>query len=646
MNARFTGLAVSILIAAAAAPLVAQKTDAGGGQQRAAKKISTAAAPLAEQFGERARQMISNTADESLKWDDRITAVRVMSRAADLLWVDDPERARRWLRRAWEVTGGVSVADAGGGMNRLRGQSPRSTLYTTVLLVAQRHDPELANQFIGKLADEKEKSAEESRRGVFDDRTARSEQLLNLALAVADENPTLAANIAEQSLVDGISFQLQLVLLILHRRDPKAANRLFDAALDHLSTAFAHASEGQAIASYLFTPGRVTGTGQGNGTSLAVVADGAALKMTPAQADPARARQFLKIMHRVLLNLPAPSSTPNPTIYAQEIATLVGSLRGGFSLYAPDLLPSVEHRMADFIPDLRPATGASSSSPRAENMRINSNSNDEQEINKLYLEALEEAADKETDLIARKLAYVRVALMTKPEDLARGQRIATKIDDAELRKQVISFLIYRTALHALEKDQIEKAVELASAALPLPQAIVLITAAQRLTGERSGKNVSKSTGSDLHALELLSEAERLLKREDKFNDTLRVRLGLVAALAAIDATRALAAWTDLIDAINQASSFDPVETSAPRLTNLQGFSTQLLLPRIPHGYGLKDAVTPLARADFESSVSIASKLTVPSVRGLCMMEIAQSILEAKPEAIRRLKTEPIVKSRN
>jgi hypothetical protein len=54
---------------------------------------------------------------------------------------------------------------------------------------------------------------------LFDDRTAGGEQLLNIALATLEIDPALAASFAERSLADGISFQLQRLLLSLRGRD-------------------------------------------------------------------------------------------------------------------------------------------------------------------------------------------------------------------------------------------------------------------------------------------------------------------------------------------------------------------------------------------------------------------------------------------
>ncbi|MGB8508089.1 MAG: hypothetical protein WCD76_06780 [Pyrinomonadaceae bacterium] len=596
----------------------------------------------------RARDLAASTADEAPKWDDRQAAVRVLSQAADLLWNDRPDRSRAWLTRAWELANDVTGENADEATRRYRSNSPQASARATVLAVAGRRDKQFADHLLEQLTDEKEQSRHDSRRGIFDDRTARAEQLLNMALATVESNPAVAASLAERSLADGISFQLQSLLLALRGRDEAAANRVLDAALIRLATGFGHPSEGQVIASYLFTPGRIFGAGSGNTMAMAVGTQTPVSQKTPAEADPARTRRFLSIMQQVLLSMPAPSSTANPSQSAQEFVTLAGSLASGFKLYAPELWMPVEQRMAQVIPDLAPAR-ADNRLPSTVREKLQSGraaGADEKELHKLYVDGLEEAAGEETDAIARKLAYVQAALATTPEELERGREIAAKIDEAELHEQVVSFLVYRAALLALEKGLFDEAIDMAAEVKPVQHAIVLITVAQRMGADRSIKNEMQSVNRKLRALNLLSDAEKLLKRDDLPGEALRVRLGLVAAFAPIDSMRALEAFNGVVAAINKLDSFDPADNSAPRLAGLDGFSAQSLLPVIRSGYGFKDAVRPLALADFESSVIVAAKLNVPAVRGVCMMEIAQAILGSKMDKPPMPSPTPSVKPRS
>jgi hypothetical protein len=326
----------------------------------------------------------------------------------------------------------------------------------------------------------------------------------------------------------------------------------------------------------------------------------------------------------------------------QEFATLAGSLSGGFKLYVPELWLPIAQRLTQVAADLKQPGPDDRLSPTLRD-KLSTAGADEKELNRLYLDGLQEAAEKETDPIARKFAYVQAALATGPEELGRGRRIADKIDEKELRERVVSFLVYRAALFELERGQIAEAVNLAAETAPMQRAVVLITAAQRRAAARNEGDEAQTLGRKLWALELLYEAEKLLGRDDLPRDALRVRIGLVAALAQFDTIRALEVFNSVVAAINKTDSFDPADSNAPRTAGLDGFSAQSLLPRVREGYGLKDALGPLARADFEASVTAANKLTTPAIRGTALLEIAKTVLA--PTTDRRATTRPVGSSK-
>lgn len=579
------------------------------------------------QLRSRAQDLAAATAEEALKWEDKASAVRVISQAADLLWDEYPERCRAWLASAWELTAAVSAKDADESVRRFRSTSPRSAARTAVLGVAQKHDRQFADGLLARLDEEKDQDAESLRQGVFDDRTARSEQLLNLALAYAENDPATSAELAEKSLADGVSFQLQALLLALRGRDEAAAGRVFDSALRRLAASFTHPSEGQVLASYLFTPGRVLSPGSGSKMLMAVGTQVNTPRRVPAEDNPARTRQFLTVMQGVLLSSPGAGATADPIRTAQEYASLYGSLANAYARYAPDLWPPIERHLTLLTMGLNKGgmdTHLSSSSVEKLTGAA-PGEKDSKEVERLYQEGLEKQAERESDPTARRLAYVRAALATKPEDLERGRRLAGKIDEGDLRGRLVSFLVYRTALARLQEGGIDDAVRLAAEAAPLPRAIICITAAQRLAGAGQGEVTARGGNKKQSALELLSAAEDILSQEGLPDEARRVRLGLVASLAPLDPGRALESFRRAVAAINDGAPFDFSDTSAPRIADLAGASDSLL-PRIRIGYGLKDAVAPLSRADLENTVAAAAGLKEPAARGTCMLEIARSIL--------------------
>jgi hypothetical protein len=579
----------------------------------------------------RARDLAASTADESLKWNDTQAAIRVLAQAADLLWTNDPERSKAWLMHAWEITGVVANEDANNATRKYRSNSPQARARAVVLAVAEKHDQSLASRLLAQLNEQTEQVKYDSRRGIFDDRTARSEQLLNISLALVESDPAMAAQLAEQSLVDGVSFQLQGLLLALRERDRAAADHVFDRALNRLVAGFTHPSEGLVLASYLFTPGRILGASDEHTTAMAIGTRLPVPQRTPAQDDPARARRFLTIIQRGLLSLPLPSMTANPSQSAQDFMMLSGSLEREYNLYAPDLWMPIQQHMTQIIPALLPSVDHRIPSSVREKLKTaNAAGRDEREFNRLYVDGLEEAAEKEPDPAARKLAFVEAALATTPEDLERGRGLAARITEDGLREQVITLLVYRVALLSLDKGRLDEAVKLSAEVKPLQRAVIFITVAQREGAKCSNTVEMQFNRHCSRALDLLSEAEKVLERNSSANTVARARLGLVTALTPLNATRALESFNAAVPAINDDSSFNPEDASAPWLMTLDD-SSDLLLPRPRGGYGLKDAVAPLARIDFDGTILAAARLSNPALRGTCMIEIARSILSQKSD---------------
>jgi hypothetical protein len=306
----------------------------------------------------------------------------------------------------------------------------------------------------------------------------------------------------------------------------------------------------------------------------------------------------------------------------------VRSLSGAYGKYAPDLWVPLAQRMAQFAPDaatVRRSTASDSEAARA------ASGLSEAARHLRYIDDLEEAADDETDPVSRKLAYLKAALNTNVSELERGRKIASKIEERELREQVISFLSYRAALGALDKKRAEEAVALAADAGPLQRAVILISAAQAIAAERpKGETEWQAGGRSLRVLELLTEADKIMKREDDSSvDALRVRLGLVASLAQADPVRAYGSMGEVVNLVNRMKSFDFMETTVPRLPGLGDETAELLLPQIGGGYGITDAFASLARADFPGSVQMANRLNAPAGRGIVLLEIGSSILNPK-----------------
>jgi hypothetical protein len=561
--------------------------------------------------------LIEQTAIEASLWDDREAAVSAMSEAADVLW-NERQQARVWLKKAWDLIDTIPDKGNSGALQQFWRGSSRSQLRSRVLLVAHKHDSKLADSFLKSL--ENLKTEREEDKGLFDDRTARSEQLLQLAMAAMDTSPGLAESLAERSLQDGISFNLQTVLLSLRNQDPGLANRLFDAAVLRLTNSPSAFSEGQILASYMFRPGQIM-TRLPDGTMGVGVIQGQMPSQTPAQSDPARARQFLTAAHALLIFSSLPSEQQSPVI--GEFMMFANSLAEPFNIYAPELWPAVANRAARFVSK----ESRLASAPERIEVRKNASAD---EVIRLRVDALEKEAEREADPVTRKLKFAKAALATAPLEFERGKRIVERIDDdKELVEEVTAFLFYRAALTFLAANEVDKAE---ATALRTPQSlersVASIAVARRFAAlSRSTEQKMEAESNRQRALTLLFDAENSLKRESASTSVAKVRLGKVAISQLVDVDQATADLEQAIAVVNRLDKFDPNDNSAPRL-GVDGFGTsQFTVPRLEFGFGFSSALKNLVAEDFDRTSSVLDNLVSPSIRGACRIELAKQVLQ-------------------
>src|SRR5687767_13271250 len=208
-----------------------------------------------QQLLKRIIELLDSTAHEAKKWDDKQVAARTLAQIADLIWDHNGENAREYLKGAWSAA--AKVEEPKRERSRVVNPSVRNAVRRDVLIVARKRAPEFAATWLEEMVEES-KSAEKTDRGTFDDRSARSAVLLQMANQLLADNPKGAAELLIESLRDGISFNLQTALLRLQEKDVSLSESVFRAAVARLRTAgMSDPNELLTLYAYLYTPGRV-----------------------------------------------------------------------------------------------------------------------------------------------------------------------------------------------------------------------------------------------------------------------------------------------------------------------------------------------------------------------------------------------------
>lgn len=572
--------------------------------------------------------LVQSTATEAPLWGDKKMAVVVLTDSADLLWDETPGQGEKWLTRAWTMTDQVSESTRNEKLKEFFTHSEKSDLRTLVLSVARKHDVQLAENFLKELY--RKEPDEKKDRGAFDDKTARSEQLLSLALRAVDVNPDLALSLAQRSLVDGLSYSLQNVLTSLRSKNTEMANRLFDSSLARFSSSEPDPSEAEVLAGYLFQSGFTFST---NSTGQMILAVNPAHQNLPAVApnEPQRARNFLIAVYQLLLARPISLAAPEGKQRGQRLLVLGQRLAGFYDTFAPEFAQPTQGFLAQLQRQLLPdgeASASTGTNPSATTSETTTKSLTKEEGYEKRLTQLEDKADREQNSIARKLAYVQVALTTKPEDYKRATRIAEKIDDDELRADAVSFVRYRAALFFVEKDEIEKAIEITPTISDAARrAVVRIAIAQRLLSSRTDKKEPGDLGfAQQRAFDSLNDIERDLKNEEPSVNAAKILLGRTAVLAKLDKDQALASLEQTVQMINKLAKFDLRDGAAPNL-GMGAFTSSgatVAGPRI--GFDFRSAIDPLIMAEFGQVSAAAQRLTPKELSGVARLEAAKLYL--------------------
>lgn len=580
--------------------------------------------------------MVKRSAEDAPLWNNKKAAVQVLADAADLLWDETPGQGAKWLTKAWELIEQVPAAPKNESLKEFLTTSEQTALRTLVLTVARKHDADLAEKFLKQLS--QKQSDEKKERGAFDDRTARSEQLLQMAQQAVDSNPEVAFSLAERSLADGISYTLQNVLTSLRKKNVELANRLFDLALARFSSNRSDPSEAQVLAGYLFQSGFTFSTNSSGQTILAL---NPAQQNLPrvAASEPQRARSFLTAVYEVLLSQPLALDSPEGRQRGQQILLLGNRLAGPYRTFAPDLAQPARGFLAQLQRQLSPDGETVNVSDTTRNDATSGNTTKPLTKEELYeqrISELEEKAEKQSNPIAKKLAYVEAALATKPEDYNRGRRIAEKIDDdKDLRADVVSFLLYRGALFLVEKAEIEKAAELAPQISDLlRRAVVEIAIAQHLLSSKPDKSQPEesTTLARQRAFDLLGDVDRDLKKAEPSASAARILLARTALLAKLDENQALISLANAVQMINKLDNFDLRDASAPNLGLGTSAASGATVARPRLGFDFRSAIDPLVTTSFEQVVAVAESFTAKEIRGAGCLEVAKLYLRKSSDS--------------
>ena len=571
--------------------------------------------PQEVQLLKRIVDVLDSTADEAKKWDDKAVAARTQAQIADLIWDANPENALEYLKAAWATASRVEEPKQ--DRSTFVNPSIRNAVRRDVLLVARKRAPELAAAWLEELVEDS-KSSEKKDRGTFDDRSARSAVLLQMANEVVAENPQAAANLLVESLRDGISFNFQTILVRIHEKNAALAESVFRAALKRLgSVGLSDPNELLVLYSYLYTPGRVYGANTSDSRNRVQIAvGGSGVSVPAARQNPALALEFLNLASDLLLSAPITPSD-NPQLAARSLVSVIGVLLRVVNEQLPDKAALLRARAQQLDAE---AQFSSVPAPRKPDMPEVRPGESKESFAERRVDLLEETAARGRDVLTRDIGYAAAAVATNVERYERGLTLAGKIDDKNLREGVRSWLIYRAVLHLIATGDLDEAQRLnLKNDDAIPRAVCYVVGAQRLV----------NGGDKTRAGEWLREAGAIVKRSESNESVTRIALGIVSTYGRFDTQSALEWLVFAVKLMRTAAPASLNDDRAPALKRISGVTPVIDVSSTTRGFSLQSAVAALPREQFEQVLYILNDITPREARGIAVLTLSSTYLKTR-----------------
>lgn len=557
--------------------------------------------------------LLNSTANEAKKWDDKRVAARTQAQIADLMWDANRENAITYLKDAWSTA--AKVEEPKRDFSTFVNPSVRNAVRREVLLVARKRAPELAAVWLDEMAEET-MSTESKHRGTFDDKTARSAVLLQMADELVADDPHAAAQLLIESLRDGISFNFQTTLIRIQQKDPALAETVFRAALARLKTAgMIDTNEILTLYAYLYTPGRVFGANTSdNRNRVQLAIGGPRVAVAAATQNPTMAVEFLEVASDLLLSTPLPDGN-SAQVAARSLVSAIGMLLREVTPFLPEKAALLRARAQQLdseaafsstpiqrrpdVPDVRPGETKESFADRR-------------------VDLLEETAAKGRDRLTRDIGYATAATATSVEGYERGLSLAGKIDDKNMRDGVRQWLLYRAALHHIASGNLDEAHRLNlkndDAA---QQAVCFVAGAQRLVQDKDNNR----------AAEWLREAETIVKRSEPNENMARIVLGIVSTYGRFDTQSSLDWLVHAVKLLRKTPPRSLDDDKAPALRRISGITPVTDLNSKTTGFSLHSAVGVFPPDQFEQVLYILNDMTPREARGIAVLTLCKNFLK-------------------
>jgi hypothetical protein len=570
----------------------------------------------------KARSLLVSLSTDARAFRDQTLRARSLARIADALWRVDTEQGRLLFRKAWEA---AETADQESD-KKLQEEIAKQRALTgggyaislppnvrqEVLRLAARHDRVLGEEFLEKLKAQKLEAANSATTTkpnpnrlseVMSQRIGVAQQLLHIGeteRALEFAEPALAL-VTTQS----INF-----LSDVRDKNPEAADKRYAVLLASAgNNPQSDANTASLLASYIFTPHLLV-TFSGGGTSTSQSSD----TITPAVVSPELRNAFYQVAGSILLRPLPPAGQPDQTSAGVDGKYLV--IKRMLPFFEQGAPPEMIEALRTHLNALN--TVVSDDTRRRDDEWVSQGAKTEKPAGNREQSVLDRI-DRVKTSAERDQLYIELAYITSNKGEIRAREYASKVEEAEVRKQLQAYIDSSLAIYYINKKNTDLALEMAHKGelTHIHKTWVLTQSAKILASTDRDK-----------ALEIIAEAEAEARRIEGSDPALPQ--GLIAVANAYKVVEPDRAWDATFDAVKAANSADGFTgEDGEMVLKFQSKGQSSIHSNDVPDFDLDGIFRDLAAKDYDRAVELARGFQGEGPRAVATIAIARAILEPK-----------------
>ena len=538
-------------------------------------------------------------------FDNQVHRIAVLIRAADLLWLNDQEKALATFMEAFDLAV-QNFKENGDVVNRTSKSQFAAVISLPdqrfkVLAALAKRDPARARKLSDQMLQDEAKELAD--KPAADDRTKSraGEKILMLARGLVPDDVPSAVNFARQSLRYPATMSLTAFIYHVAKTNRQAADRFYLEAL----AAYGSKPMDQFLYLSAYPFGNKRDAGEMPGYMMYSVPE-------TYLPTPAVQRQFMQtLLARSEEALATPVDPKSGYRYPDQAQMWLALTR-------------LEKQVQEDLPDLAEATARTKEKLFA-SLNPGTQKNVTGEIAadnapKRSFDEQVEAAEKQADTGRRdqQLSFA-VTGASKNVPVEKVLSAIDKISEASIREPLLNWFYYFSAQSLIASKDLVEARKLAARVTELDQRAYLFV--------RIAEESLKQTDDQAEARDILNEISGVLSKAPKTIVTARALLALAHLYGKIDANRGIEELGNAVRTINALESPDFSQEYV--IMKIEGKTFGSFASFSTPGFNPENTFREMGKFDFDSSLTQATTFTDKSLRALTTLAVIEPCFAAK-----------------